>query len=362
MCQGAFETGLLHSRFPAFQRASYPKSSMEELKKHHLHEERWLWMLSKPEPPRTDARPKGCVLVATQVVEQSVDIDADVLITDIAPTDMLLQRLGRLHRHDRGDRGQPTAYLVVPQTIAENSRALSAKEIKESLGSVGRVYSPYVLVRTWEQWRQPHVELRGQVIRRLLEETYSDRQDDPAGWRELYNDLKTEREKLEKLALSAINVRGQPLRSDEERFGTRFTTQRQLSLLLVRWVSDKVDKGGNPAELHLLNGTKLTVEQMRQFNIYAARQLHLNIATIPAWWLPKSLRQNLPPVLAQYFVEDTAMAVFGPRSNQLALNTMDPRRAPVICYHPLEGLWLEKQPARSAIQEDHDGENEDGLF
>src|SRR5207249_1243296 len=187
-----------------------------------------------------------------------------------------------------------TAYLVVEQTIAENSRALSAKEIKESLGSVGWVYSPYVLVRTWEQWRQPHVELRGQVIRRLLEETYSDRQDDPAGWRELYNELKTEREKLEKLALSAINVRGQPLRPDEEGFGTRFTTQRQLSLLLVRWVSDKVDKGGNPADLHILNGTKLTVEQMRQFNIHAARQLHLNIATIPAWWLPKSLRQNLP--------------------------------------------------------------------
>ncbi len=54
-----FEVGLLHSRFPAFQRSSYPKLSLEELKKHHLHEERWLWMLGKPEPPRGDARPKG---------------------------------------------------------------------------------------------------------------------------------------------------------------------------------------------------------------------------------------------------------------------------------------------------------------
>ncbi len=46
-------------------------------------------------------RPNGCVLVSTQVAEQSVDIDADLLITDLAPTDMLLQRLGRLWRHDR---------------------------------------------------------------------------------------------------------------------------------------------------------------------------------------------------------------------------------------------------------------------
>jgi CRISPR-associated endonuclease/helicase Cas3 len=360
--EGAFETGLLHSRFPAFQRASYPKSSLEELKKHHLHEERWLWMLGKPEPSRAEARPKGSVLVATQVVEQSVDIDADVLITDIAPTDMLLQRLGRLHRHERGDRGQPTLYLVIPQTIAENSGGLSANEIKRSFASVGRVYSPYVLVRTWEQWQQPRIELRGQVIRQLLEKTYSDSHDDPAGWRELYEELKSQRTRLQNLALSATNVRGQPLRPDEEGFGTRFITQRQLSLLLVRWVSDKMDKGGNPAELHLLNGTKLMVEHIRNFNIYAARQLHLNIATIPAWWLPKSLRRRLPPVLAQYFVEDVAMAVFGPQSNQLVLNTVDHGRAPVICYHPCEGLWLDKPPAKEAVQEDYDGENEDGMF
>ena len=361
--EDAFEIGLLHSRFPAFQRASYPKASLEELKKHHLHEERWLWMIGKPEPPRADARPQGCVLVATQLVEQSVDIDADALITDLAPTDMLLQRLGRLHRHDRDDRGQPTAYLVVPQTIAENSQALSAKEIKKSLGSVGRVYSPYVLLRTWEQWRRLHVELRGQVIRQLLEKTYSDSHDDPAGWRDLYEDLETDRKRLRDLALSATNVRGQPLRPDEEGLGTRFTTQRQLLLLLVRWVSDKVDKGGNPAELHLLNGTKLMAENIRKFNLSVARQLHLNIATIPAWWLPKSLRQTLPAILAQYFVEEVAMAVYlGPRSNQLVVNTKDPRRAPVICYHPLEGLWLDKPPAKGAFQEDYDGESEDGMF
>ncbi len=55
-------------------------------------------------------------MVATQIAEQSFDVDADVLITDLAPMDLLLQRIGRLHRHDRPVEDRPSG-LAQPRVV-----------------------------------------------------------------------------------------------------------------------------------------------------------------------------------------------------------------------------------------------------
>jgi len=81
---------LFHSRFAMVDRQCIETQILN-----------WFGKLSKT------AQRQGRLLLATQVVEQSLDLDFDVLVTDIAPIDLLLQRAGRLHRHPRSRDGAP---------------------------------------------------------------------------------------------------------------------------------------------------------------------------------------------------------------------------------------------------------------
>lgn len=88
-------------------------------------------------------RPHKAVLVATQVIEQSLDLDFDVMVSDMAPADLLLQRVGRLHRHERL---RPYA-LERPQMLV--CQPEMAGDVPRFDPGTTAVYDSHILLRSW---------------------------------------------------------------------------------------------------------------------------------------------------------------------------------------------------------------------
>lgn len=140
---------LFHARFPADERSA--------------HEQAVLNVFGKQA-----ARPSHALLVATQVVEQSLDIDFDFLISDLAPVDLLLQRAGRLHRHDRlRPAAHQQARLVVAGLLPDR-----LPELKRTAWGV--IYDPFILCRTWAIASRERTWALPQDIDRLVQAVYGD--------------------------------------------------------------------------------------------------------------------------------------------------------------------------------------------
>ncbi|MER5887535.1 CRISPR-associated helicase Cas3' [Streptomyces sp. NPDC001941] len=88
-------------------------------------------------------RPQRMVVIATQLAEQSFDVDADILITDLAPTDLLLQRIGRLHRHSGTPR--PSVHRA-PRVLVTGVEA-GRDGVPRFLGASEAIYGRWSLLR-----------------------------------------------------------------------------------------------------------------------------------------------------------------------------------------------------------------------
>jgi len=111
----AERVGLFHSRFAIADRLMIEKNVLRDFGKN-----------SEP------SKRRGRLLVATQVVEQSLDLDFDELFIDLAPMDLVIQRAGRLRRHARtadgalqpdgaDERGKPVLHILCPEWAEEPS-------------------------------------------------------------------------------------------------------------------------------------------------------------------------------------------------------------------------------------------------
>jgi len=231
------EHGLLHSRYTMADRARI--------------ENHWVDVFGKPGWGQRGER--GRILVGTQVLEQSLDIDADFLVSRFAPTDMLLQRMGRLWRH--ADTPRPAdarceAWLLAPELHV----AIESPEA--AFGATAHVYAPYVLCRSLAVWRARAAVSLPQDIREVVEATYADQLEDGAMARWLHElDNGTSRRKgriaLAQLAHLGLAMDGKTL--PESKAQTRYSESDNLDVLLLRDVQQ--DKERHLAKLVLLDGS-----------------------------------------------------------------------------------------------------------
>ena len=111
-------------------------------------------------------RSEGFIAVTTQTAEQSLDICADWLVTDIAPGDVLLQRIGRLHRHATNPRpaGFESPRLTViapsPSQVAGLLRSDGGRRRGKTLLGLGTVYENLAGVLATRDWLARHGVLR----------------------------------------------------------------------------------------------------------------------------------------------------------------------------------------------------------
>src|SRR5262249_51496032 len=124
------ELELFHARFPFGRRQAIENTVLQRYGK------------GPDGKSHNPFRPGKAVLVATQVIEQSLDLDFDLLVTDVAPLDLILQRAGRLWRHDRPQRGvaEPTLWLLRPEEEQDGVPGFGPSEY---------VYARYVLLRSF---------------------------------------------------------------------------------------------------------------------------------------------------------------------------------------------------------------------
>jgi len=229
---------LFHSRFTMIDRQRIETDTLKRFGKKSKHEMR-----------------KGQVLVATQVVEQSLDLDFDVLITDLAPIDLIIQRAGRLQRHVRDMQGNMISDL---NTKDQRGTALlylftpyPEKDVNASWLQTYQKGTQAVYPHIGQLWLTAKLLLQDQKgkftmpddARSMIEGIYSDEAEDAIPENLLDASMNAEGENIMRRSMANLNLlklnKGYTRSSssddwdEETRIPTRLTEQETYSVALA---------------------------------------------------------------------------------------------------------------------------------
>ncbi|MEA1050879.1 CRISPR-associated helicase/endonuclease Cas3 [Lamprobacter modestohalophilus] len=207
-------------------------------------------------------RARGRILVATQVIEQSLDLDFDWLITQICPVDLLFQRIGRLHRHLR--HGRPAGFvqpLCSVISVADDDYALH----ELIYGDPRLLWRTEQLLAEAEQMHFPA------AYRSWIEQVYSETawDDEPEeiygkhlGWRDCQRAAMDTARQRASMTISQFR--------DEDHQATALTRDGEMGLTVLPLLDDS----------RFLDGTRL--EDLDEFQ--RLERLALNAVPVPRSW------------------------------------------------------------------------------
>lgn len=250
---------LFHARFIAGERQRIEQECLKAFDKRS--------MSSCP-----DCRPQKSILVATQVVEQSLDLDFDYMISAIAPVDLLLQRTGRLHRHTG---------RVRPESLKEPQLLVLLPE-EDNFGSTEKVYDKWILCKTLEVIEQMEYIDIPLDMRPLIETVYDDTEpplDHPH--RQAWDRLCKKRKEHEQEARGFLIPAPKDMKTMKEQYWYEDDEGSN------EWFRASTRLGGNTIQVLLLENDELEKlsPNMEALTRTEARRLMQSLVSVPSWWL-----------------------------------------------------------------------------